>query len=315
MGLVLWNQSVQKQREAFSSEQTAAEGVNELFTQIYFDVKDLGRLAQSAQIQNRSLLFEYELGNDQKSATIQERLPRTSTRFDSFYDFLNTYAVFLSDPQNTGGLKTTFNLNQFSWNENPSTNYPAVEYNLKPACIRYQMTHSTSDPNPDKIFSLYRLESPACTFDWAEIQKIEATITTVLGPQQVTCTGQFQNAGTCKTQSASDCNLQNEIFAELRYEHATTPFQVGACISRSQMDAGNRIEITPQGGTAPFLFSLGLETDNPTNVVRWNASSSSSGTTFLVSAKLSFSRRIQSFELNGFDFSVQNTAFGINRST
>src|SRR3989338_6075032 len=139
--IVIFQKNFENQgiRQNVSIDDMALESINGPFEQIYFDVISLSKSGKERRVQSRGLPFDYNLADN--FVTVRNTIPINSRRLSGFYDFLNSYTVFLkSQTVAEKGVHIDLNIDRShisdAWRVG---GYPEIKYVLIPQCILFKV--------------------------------------------------------------------------------------------------------------------------------------------------------------------------------
>ncbi|MFH0955051.1 MAG: hypothetical protein V1777_03020 [Candidatus Micrarchaeota archaeon] len=320
VSLAVSNYNLEKQREVFTAEQTAFQKVNEQFEKVDSEFKNLAALSKNARYHSRLLPFDYNFSSDEKTLRISQKLPTAPSEFSSFYDLLNTYTVLWSNPRLNTGIKTDFNfgdLNNLDWGG--SIEFPDINYRILPGCVVYSLDYNKESRQKIMRFKKGTDGKDHCSFSWAPIKKISVKVISPLNPSMETggilCEGDFDfGAGACRTTQFTE-NPDNPPFVEFSYQGPASSKYVSAFLTGTtppDTPPLSSVSFWPDGISSGdrLVFSVNSGSDD---LLKLNLGPQTGSSTFFGIVEITFDRPVDSFELQGYGFSVQNPIFAVSR--
>lgn len=311
VSLSVSNRNLEKQREVFTAEQTALQNVNVQFEKAFYDFKNLSATGRAAKYQSRLLPFDYNFNSDRNVFSVSQKLPASAGRFDNFYNFLNLYSIFWHSTRIQNDLNADFRFNELQNTEwlGDGGDYPVLRYTVLPACMVLVQDYS-NDGIQKKLRFKQGDALDNCVFAPGQIQKIKISVTGTqpIGLGEFECTGSLLNGNTCHLQEFASGNLLSFVEFEYFNPNSEVPVKI---ISGFVDAAESTIGFVPEGGSASTLVHVNSTSD----VVLIDLQGQSASNTFSVKTVFEFKEPVQSVELGGFDFSVENGIFGIIKST
>jgi hypothetical protein len=332
------NQGAQSDRKTLQVEEAAFVNINDAFERVYFDLISLGKTGSERRIQTRGLMFDYAM--DQNTLSVRNRIPVSAQRLSSFYDYVNSYRVFLRAAATTdAGMRVDLNLDrsgiQTAWPASTGR-FPQVDYVLSPQCVDYRINDGNSDP-PEDLNYFEVLPSSAlglCSVSQSDLvllSRTTAVSVTLSVPYSVdvdvladvSCPGNgasngfFTGGGACfNSLSGTPTDANFEVFLE-------TPSVPLTRIAARRFSAGASehaaiVHFRPSGDDQNSTVEVRLFTKNLSgNVVRvlWVSSRRSDGSPapVVVTLSMKFADSIRSFTLFGADLNVSKYGFDLDR--
>ncbi len=181
------NSEIRESRKEITIEDSLFNSLNRMFEQPYFDLISLSKSGRDKIIQSRALPFDYNL-NDY-NFSLRQTIPLEPSRLESFYDYVNTYKVFVSNPSITEvGLHVDLNISESglgkSWLDTSDPDYkqyPEIKYVVIPQCIVYRINNGSNDaPATETAFDLLKgsatIDGCASDFSWGSIKDINVVV-------------------------------------------------------------------------------------------------------------------------------------------
>lgn len=325
-------------RQNIGIEELAAQGVNRSFEQVYFDVISLAKTGKEKRVQARGLPFDYNLGSD--FVLIRHSIPINLTRLRGFYDFLNSYTIFLNSQKIAErGVHIDLNLARSgvdtAWNDNEGGINPEVDYVIIPQCIVYPLNEGGGNPFDLDTFAIRPgtiADGCAADFDatdhalvtsWHDLNAIRITLFfpadgTVEAVFPNGCRGDLKSGAECKTDPYTPAS---EPYVEVFAQTSDTP---STLIAAGHFDPYNAVtnrvsvQFTPLSGEAPPVVDVDIApcaSDGPDcrtlSIVEYHNLNMPSPVT--TSTLLQFRTNIDEFFLWGVDMNVYKEGFDLLR--
>ncbi|MDO8624932.1 MAG: hypothetical protein Q7R47_02530, partial [Candidatus Diapherotrites archaeon] len=325
------NAQTREARNESLVEQTVLDSVNDQFEQTYFELVQLGKTGSEKRVQVRGLPFDYDL-NDHV-LQIRSTIPLRKDRLNSFYDYTNSYAVFLKTKvlEARRSLDTTLDLTP-SKLDGPWTSpskFPMVQYVIAPQCAVYKINDLNTDPAGINYFAVWSANaSHGCPNDFnaADLNAliVHVSLPVSLDPTStphIGCTGDLQKGNkpgnNCHNDEFKPKSANPYVAVYIDAPGYSTLIAAGHIDPLNQLSSVSfvytRVESDPKirsVGTSFFTLAAGNVPGKIVNVTSLENGAPSKAT---VSVLFDFKSPVKNFYLWGVDLNVQKEGFDLKR--